>query len=162
MPTSRIGAKRRGRVVKTAAQRACRTSQAFQTQTIANLSTLLAGDSSLVTQVSWMVGSMPPSCSRGLVTAYLRNMQRLWQVSLLVFCHCLTQPALGDASRVLVLPTAVGDRSDCESKTAGQSGADPRWLSMARRVDVLISDAVEDAGMVPEMRIDVPESSTEN
>lgn len=96
------------------------------------------------------------------MTAYLSNMQRLWQVSLLVFCHCLTQPALGDASRVLVLPTAVGDRSDCDGKTAGLPGADPRWLSVARRVDVLISDAVEDAGMVPEMRIDVPESSTEN
>lgn len=109
-----------------------------------------------------MAGSMPRSCSRGLVLSLMHDMRRLWQISLLLSCLWSTQAAAAEAARVLVLPTGVGDRSDCEpNKQLSQAALDPRWGSVARRVDLLISDAVEDAGMVPEMRIDVPDPATE-
>lgn len=108
-----------------------------------------------------MAGSMPPSCSRGLVVSLLHDMRRLWQTSLLLSCLWSTQAAAAESARVLVLPTGVGDRSDCEPKQLSQPALDPRWASMARQVDLLVSDAVEDAGMVPEMRIDVPDPASE-
>lgn len=63
-------------------------------------------------------------------------------------------------SRVLVLPTSVGERIDCGIPEARLSSPDPALATLARRVDDLIADAVEDAGMDTELRVNVSGDAT--
>lgn len=64
--------------------------------------------------------------------------------------------------RVLLLPTAVSSRIDCDAQTSDPLSIDPRWQNVARHVDMLVANAVEDAGMDPELRIEVPGAAAES
>lgn len=66
-----------------------------------------------------------------------------------------------EPGRVLVLPTAVSSRIDCEPQTAEAPAIDPHWQNVARHVDLLVADAIEDAGMDPELRIEIPGAGSE-
>jgi hypothetical protein len=72
-----------------------------------------------------------------------------------LFCPEAAEAA---SDRVLLLPTAVSSSIDCE----GSGSVDPRWQNVARHVDILVADAVEDAGLDPELRIEVPGAAAES
>jgi hypothetical protein len=75
-------------------------------------------------------------------------------VGLLATASCLLSAiATAEPNRVLVIPTSVGDHADCSVQPPGGKLPDPAWLVLARRVDTLVTDAVEDAGMDAEMRL---------
>jgi hypothetical protein len=65
----------------------------------------------------------------------------------------LSSTATAARNRVLVIPTSVGDHVDCSIQPLGAKAADPAWLVLARRVDTLVTDAIEDAGLDGEMRL---------
>ncbi len=73
----------------------------------------------------------------------------------------IPQPASAESNRVIVLPTSVGEHLDCTKQPLGAKATDPTWLAMAHRIDGLISDAVEDAGMDTELRLNVSDGSTD-
>ena len=68
----------------------------------------------------------------------------------------LQSPTAGASSnRVVVMPTSVGEQLDCIASTATSRTINPSWTILARRIDGLIGDAVEDAGMESELRLNV-------
>ncbi|HEY5962313.1 MAG TPA: hypothetical protein VIV60_37410, partial [Polyangiaceae bacterium] len=61
--------------------------------------------------------------------------------------------ASAQTKQVLVLPTSVGEQIDCDSAARSAVPVDPAWTALARRIDGLVADAVEDAGMESEIRV---------
>lgn len=82
----------------------------------------------------------------------------LWVIASLL---CPT-PAQAASDRVLLLPTSVSSRIDCAAPSSESTHIDPRWQNVARHVDMLVADAVEDAGLDPELRIEVPGAAAES
>ena len=85
-----------------------------------------------------------------------------WLPALCSLCSLFVPSlAMADPSRILVLPTSIGDHLDCDIQPPVTMAADPTEIGLARRVDRLVTDAVEDAGMVTELRINVSGAASE-
>jgi hypothetical protein len=63
--------------------------------------------------------------------------------------------ATAESARIVVLPTSIGDHLDCNIQPADAKVADPAQVALAHRIDAFVTDAVEDAGMAPELRINL-------
>jgi hypothetical protein len=73
----------------------------------------------------------------------------------------LSRAASAEPNRVVVLPTSVGEHLDCTIASPDAKAQDAGWVTLARRIDGLVADAVEDAGMETELRLNVSRSTPE-
>jgi hypothetical protein len=73
----------------------------------------------------------------------------------------LSRTASAEPNRVVVLPTSVGEHLDCTISSPDAKAQDAGWVALARRIDGLVTDAVEDAGMETELRLNVSHGTPE-
>lgn len=91
-----------------------------------------------------------------MVTMRSRAVRGMWAWLLAMGSTWSTGHAIAaEPSRMLVLPTSVGEHWECGIALPSTNGPDPTWAVLARRVDDLVTNAVEDAGMDPEMRLNI-------
>jgi len=82
--------------------------------------------------------------SRGGLSRFERTRRHGFSLMLLLCALVWSETATAGESDILILPTVITAESDCDSAKKEPAPVDPLLLRMARHVDALLSDSVQD------------------